>query len=234
MPAFTPTPPDALASALVDLQQGLELLGLPCCVIDQALRYRFVNAAYLAYAGRVAGELLGRELGEAALKPPTDERRRMLARALAGEDLVFDRLTVEGPDEGRWVRAHYHPIRRDGEVAGAAVVVVDLQTLKEAEAAIAARERQLALITDTIGFPVTYIDRDGILRFANAQSVAWSGMRRDDMVGRHYHELAPPPVLAQSRPLVERALAGESVTYEREALWPGREKRRIRGYMIPD
>ena len=234
MPAFTPTPPDALASALVDLQQGLELLGLPCCVIDQALRYRFVNAAYLAYAGRVAGELLGRELGEAALKPPTDERRRMLARALAGEDLVFDRLTVEGPDEGRWVRAHYHPIRRDGEVAGAAIVVVDLQNLKEAEAAIAARERQLALITDTIGFPVTYIDRDGILRFANAQSVAWSGMRRDDMVGRHYHELAPPPVLAQSRPLIERALAGESVTYEREALWPGREKRRIRGYMIPD
>ena len=234
MPAFSLRPQDALDSALADLQPGFDLLGLPCCVIDRGLRYRYVNGAYLDFAGRKEAELLGRALSEAALKEPPDERRAVLARALAGEEQVFDRLTVEGPDEGRWVRAHYHPIRQAGEVLGVAVLIVDLQHLKEAEAAIAARERQLALITDTIGFPVTYIDREGILRFANAQSVAWSGLPREAMIGRHFRELAPPPVLAQSQPLIERALAGESVTYEREALWPGREKRHIRGYMIPD
>src|SRR5262249_13374060 len=39
---------------------------------------------------------------------------------------------------------------------------------------------------------------------------------------------------AAANPLVERAFAGEKITYEREALWPGRENRRIRGHMIPD
>ncbi|MGE0356214.1 MAG: PAS domain-containing protein [Burkholderiales bacterium] len=233
--AATPSlPPDALDVALAELRPGIALLRLPCCVIDQARRYRFANAAYLAYAGRREEELLGRGLDETAMRPPTDERRRALARALQGEDQVLDRLTIEGPDEGRWVRAHYMPVRRDGAVAGAMVVVVDLQHLKEAEAATAARERQLALITDTIGFPVTYIDREGVLRFANAQSVAWAGIRREDMIGRRYQDLAPPEVLAHSAPLIERAMGGETITYEREALWPGREKRRIRGHMIPD
>jgi len=56
--------------------------------------------------------------------------------------------------------------------------VVSIQHLKEAEEAIAARERQLALITDTIGFPVTYIDRDGIVRFANARAQPGAGCNR--------------------------------------------------------
>jgi diguanylate cyclase (GGDEF)-like protein/PAS domain S-box-containing protein len=155
-------------------------------------------------------------------------------RALAGDTLTFDRQALHGPNEGHWMRAHYVPVREGASVVGATIVLIDIQNLKEAEAAIAARERQLALITDTIGFPVTYLDRDGIIRFANAHSAAWAGLAPQAMIGRRISELAPPEILAHSLPLLERAWAGEAVTYEREALWPGREKRRIRGHMIPD
>ncbi|HEX7558838.1 MAG TPA: PAS domain-containing protein, partial [Usitatibacter sp.] len=56
----------------------------------------------------------------------------------------------------------------------------------------------------------------------------------DMMVGRSTLEVMTPQVALAATPLLERALAGEAITYEREALWPGRETRRIRGHMIPD
>ncbi|HEX4944526.1 MAG TPA: PAS domain-containing protein [Usitatibacteraceae bacterium] len=234
MPSLSIIPPDALATVLAELRPGLDLLGLPCCVVDTELRYRYVNPGYPPYFGRTAGEMLGFTVSSAFSREPTDDRRKVLARALAGESLTFDRETLEGPNEGRWVRAHYVPVRSGGAVVGVAIALVDIQHLKEAQSAIAARERQLSLITDTIGFPVTYIDSGGIVRFANAQSAAWAGLRPADMVGRPMAQLAPPEIMSQSLPLLQRAWAGESVTYEREALWTGREKRRIRGHMIPD
>src|SRR5258706_10344089 len=54
------------------------------------------------------------------------------------------------------------------------------------------------------------------------------------MIGRDIAEVMTPEVAASAAPLLRRALAGEPITYEREALWPGREKRHIRGHMIPD
>ena len=86
------------------------------------------------------------------------------------------------------------PIRDDGAVLGVCVVLVSIQHLKEAQDAIAARERQLALITDTIGFPVTYFDRERVVRFANAQSAEWAGRTPEGMLGLHLHELTPPEV----------------------------------------
>src|SRR5260221_12212969 len=54
------------------------------------------------------------------------------------------------------------------------------------------------------------------------------------MIGQPITAVMTPEVAAAAMPLIDRALAGEPITYEREALWPGREKRHIRGHMIPD
>ncbi len=225
---------DPLSPLLEAIGPGLALIGFPTFVVDTQLRYRYVNAAYEQYFGRAAGELVGRSVDEIHGPPPSDGRREALLQALAGESLTFDRQARHGPNAGQWARLHYMPIRAGAAVVGVNIVLVGIQHLKEAQEAIAARERQLALITDTIGFPLTYVDREGIVRFANAQSAAWSGLKPEDMIGRSARELAPPEVAAQSLPLLERALAGEAIVYERAALWPGRESRRIRGHMIPD
>ncbi|NJD89802.1 MAG: PAS domain S-box protein [Betaproteobacteria bacterium] len=225
---------DALDIRLAELRPGLDLIEIPACVIDQELRYRYANGDYAEYFGKVPGEMIGRTLPEIFTDLPDDDRRKALARALGGETMVFDRVTRNGPNMGKWVRAHYMPIRGEREVLGAAVYLMPIQHLKDAEAATAARGRQLALITDTIGFPVTYIDCAGVIRFANAHSASWAGFTPDSMVGRNMADLAPPEILEQSWPLLRRAWSGEAVTYEREALWPGRETRRIRGHMIPD
>src|SRR6202521_3258282 len=224
-----------LEARILALKPALDLLVLPACVLDPETRYRYVNAAYEAQAGRLQTEFSGRTPDEVFEHSPQDERRHHLQRALAGEPAIFNRRTLEGPHAGRWVRAHYFPLREDDDsVIGVLVVLVDVQQLKDAEAALEERKRQLSLIMDSAGLPITYVDRDHMIRFANRPSCEWAGRTPETMIGQPMAAVATPEVMAAAMPLITRALAGETITYERDALWPGRESRRIRGRMIPD
>jgi diguanylate cyclase (GGDEF)-like protein/PAS domain S-box-containing protein len=223
------------AARVASLAPALDVLGLPACLLDRDLRYHYVNAAYAAHSGRPAAEYRTRTPDEVFNTTPRDDRRAHLQRALAGHTEVFNRRTIEGPNAGRWMRAHYFPLHGEGQdIEGVLVVLVDIQQLKDAEATLAERERQLSLIMDSIGFPITYVDREHVIRFANLPSCDWSGRTPQTMIGRPIQEVMTPEVAAAAMPLIERALEGEPITYEREALWPGREKRHIRGHMIPD
>jgi diguanylate cyclase (GGDEF)-like protein/PAS domain S-box-containing protein len=226
---------ESLEERLAVLRPGLDELGLAACILDPELRYRYVNAQYAAFAGRDVADFADRTPNQVFAQRPQDDRRERMQRALAGEAVVFYREQIEGPSAGRWLRAHYMPLRgRGSEVLGVLVVLVDVQELKETERALAERERQLSLIMDSVGFPITYIDRRGVIRFANQPSCEWSGRTPETMIGWSMADIAPAAVLAAVKPLYDRAFSGESVTYEREALWPGREKRRVRGHLIPD
>src|SRR5436190_17545638 len=128
--------PPGLEPRLAELRPGLEMLELPACVLDTQLRYRFLNGAYLAHADRAAAEFLGRTPDEVFQHRPGDSRREYMMRALSGEPAIFNRQTIEGPHSGLWVRAHYLPLRVEGHVLGVLVVLVDVQQLKDAEAAL--------------------------------------------------------------------------------------------------
>ncbi|HUI98876.1 MAG TPA: PAS domain-containing protein [Usitatibacter sp.] len=224
-----------VAERLAALTPGLALLGLPACVLDPSLRYLYANPPYLAQLGRGLDTLVGRTPDEALGHFPDDGRRENLRRALAGEPAAYNRVNLEGPRKGKWVRAHYFPVRDEsGSVWAALVVLVDVQPLKDAEAALAERERQLSLITDAVSFPIVYVDRERVIRFVNRPAAQWAGFSPEREIGMKLYDVLPAPVSAAAGPYIERALAGETVTYEREALWPGREQRRLRGHIIPD
>src|SRR5258706_5470635 len=121
-----PAPAEAgLDERLALLRPGLDQLGLPACVLDRGLRYRYLNAGYEAHVGRAAGDFIGRTPDQVFAQRPRDDRRDQMQHALAGNPVVFFRQTIEGPEAGRWVRAHYLPLRGDaGVVIGVLVVVV--------------------------------------------------------------------------------------------------------------
>ncbi len=227
--------PGVAEARLAALKTGLDLLGLPACILDHDLRYLYVNPAYGRQAGRDPAIITGRTAEVVFGLRPDDGRRDYLRRALAGETVAFNRRTLEGPHQGEWFRAHYFPLREDaGAVWGVLVVLVDIQQLKQTEAALGERERQLSLITDSVGFPITYLDRQRVVRFVNRPSAEWAGFAPESMIGVRAEELMPREVAAAALPYMDRALAGHAVTYEREALWPGRDRRHVRGHMIPD
>src|SRR5688572_19702092 len=205
-PPITLTAEGSLEERLALLRPGLDQLGLPACILDRDLRYRYVNPGYALHSGRPVAEFLGRTPDEVFEFVPSDDRRDRMHRTLEGEAVIFYRQNLEGPEAGRWVRAHYMPLRGSGDaVLGVLVILVDVQQLKDTENALAERERQLSLIMDSVGFPITYIDREGVIRFANRPSCEWSGRTPETMVNKAMEEIAPPTVMDAVRPLYARA-----------------------------
>lgn len=235
MSSTAPAEPSGLDAHIEALRPGMELLGLPVCVLDSDLRYRYLNGTFAAFTGRARAEFEGRTPDQVFRSAASEPQRRNLQRALAGETVVYNRRTPDGPNAGRWMRAHYLPLAIEGgEVVGVLVVLIDVQPMKDVQAELADRERHVSLIMDAVGFPITYIDRDRRVRFANRPSAQWAGTSVERMLGQPYDLLVPQDVRAAALPLVERAFAGEEVVYERAALWPGRSERRMRGHIIPD
>jgi diguanylate cyclase (GGDEF)-like protein/PAS domain S-box-containing protein len=213
---------------LAALRPGLELLGLPACVLDAELRYRYLNAAYLAHFGRPADDFYGRTADEVFARAPRDSRREKIHRALGGEAVVFNRETIDGPNVGRWVRAHYLPLRSEaGTVVGVVVVLVDVQQLKDAET-------RLQLVVDNIGVPMAYIDRDLRLRFANQPGIDWKVKTPQEAIGKRVEEIYADTTIEAVMPEIERALKGEKRVYEHMALTPSGERRWVRMHLVPE
>ncbi|HEX6633502.1 MAG TPA: PAS domain-containing protein [Usitatibacter sp.] len=237
-----PGAPRELAERLAALAPGLELLGLAACVFDHGLRYVHANPAFVAQTGRGLGELLGRTQEEAFGPYSDDGRRENLRRALAGEAVAFTRRSVAGIHKGRWFRAHYFPLREaGGAVWGALLVLVDVQQLKDAEAALEERERdleaqrkRLQLVLENIGVPMCYVDRELRLRFANQPGIDWQVRTVQEALGRRLDEVFDAATLAIIGPEIDAAMRGEKRVYERLATLPTGERRWVRVFVVPD
>jgi diguanylate cyclase (GGDEF)-like protein/PAS domain S-box-containing protein len=233
---------------LLSLSPGFDALGLPACVLDGELRYRYVNTEFLRYGGRTAHAYLGRTIDEANPEAPPDDRRARMRRALAGEAVVFNRRTTKGPNAGSWVRAHYRPLRGEGgAVIGVTVVLVDIQQLKEVETALEERERHLSLsieedhrlrealerkeaqlryFAENIPGPAAVVDADLRYVFVNNVFERIRGQKLADVVGTAVRDQWHPQAWTQFlEPIIERLKRGEHCSYERLIGPPDGEKR---------
>ena len=107
------------------------------------------------------------------------------------------------------------------------------QRVAERSAQLAASERRMRLIADNLPVLISYIDREQRLRFLNATFGPWMGIDPGQALGRTLAELTGPVAYEARRALLERALAGERVDFETEALAAG-EPRLLRVEYLPD
>jgi diguanylate cyclase (GGDEF)-like protein/PAS domain S-box-containing protein len=224
----------ALEARLEALAPGLDVLGLAACVMDTQLRYRYINAAYASQTGRDPARFLGNTPDEIFERVPSDSRRDNLRRALAGETVVFNRQTIEGPAAGTWVRAHYMPLRSGSEIIGVLVVLVDVQQLKDAESALARQRKQLQLVLDNIGVPMSYIDREWRFRFANQPGADWLVADTYAAIGKRVDEIFDAETMDVIRPEIAAAFEGRKRSYERLARMQDGARRWVRVHLVPD
>jgi diguanylate cyclase (GGDEF)-like protein/PAS domain S-box-containing protein len=224
----------ALENRLAVLGPGFDLVGLPICILDADRRYRYLNAAYCSYIGRPVADFLGRQPDEVFNAVPVDGRREQLQRAFDGETVIFNRQTLEGPHAGQWVRAHYLPLREGEEVVGIMVVLVDVQDLKDVEVALDQRSKQLQLVIDNIGVPMSYIDRDWRFRFANQPGFDWVAPDTRSAIGKSIEEMFDPATVEVIRPEIAACFKGSKRTYERLATMHDGTKRWVRVHLVPD
>jgi PAS domain S-box-containing protein len=138
--------------------------------------------------------------------------------AVAGADKDYKaEYRIVRPSDGvtRWIRA-VAEIERD--IQGRPLKLVgahlDITDRKHAEEDMQESEGRLRAIADALPFLISYVDSDQIFRFINKPYEAWFERPLSEIVGRNLRDVMGPAMYEARRPFIERALAGERLTYE--------------------
>ena len=169
--------------------------------------------------GRVSGETTPEALLE--LVPPAD--RAAISKALQ-ETLQGSREEyrvehrVKGKQEMLWILSAGRVVARDtnGRALHLVGTNANITPIKEAEAAVKRKEEQLRLIMDAAPALIAYLDKDLLFRFHNKGYETLLGLRRDEIDGRHAAEVIGDAEFRQTEAFARRALAGETVEFERK------------------
>jgi PAS domain S-box-containing protein len=108
-----------------------------------------------------------------------------------------------------------------------------LHERRVASEALSLSEMRLRMITDHMPALIGYMDNDERFCFINQTYADWYGRRQSDYSGRTLVEMVGPTAYETIAPNIKRALAGESVSYQREMLETA-TPRSVEGRYIPD
>jgi PAS domain S-box-containing protein len=100
--------------------------------------------------------------------------------------------------------------------------------------AAAALEAQMRLVADALPVLISYVDAQGRYRFNNKAYEAWFGHKRKELTGRHLRDVLGDAAFEALRPMVEKVLAGEPVTAERELDYKDGGRRFVHIEYMPD
>jgi len=97
---------------------------------------------------------------------------------------------------------------------GLVLTLTDVTGLATARARLRRRERELRELSDALPVLVARVDRDLVYRYVNGAYVRLYGVPREEIVGQRFGDLTSAEELDVVREHIDRALAGEIVSYE--------------------
>jgi diguanylate cyclase (GGDEF)-like protein/PAS domain S-box-containing protein len=104
----------------------------------------------------------------------------------------------------------------DGRIDHYSAVMRDISAAVEAERAVQRQAATLRSVTEAIPAIVAVVGRDGRYRFVNSAFERWRETPRERILGRSLLEVLGPEDHLRSQPWVDRVLAGETVSFERD------------------
>jgi len=110
----------------------------------------------------------------------------------------------------------------DGRVARYSAILRDISEQRRDQLQLARQAAILRSVTEAIPASIAVIGRDQCYQFVNKAFERWVGASREDLIGRSVAQVMGSQDDQRSRPWAERALAGESVQFERDYDRPGR------------
>jgi diguanylate cyclase (GGDEF)-like protein/PAS domain S-box-containing protein len=195
-------------------------LPLRIAYVDRDQRFRFVNQTHCRRFGRTREEILGRTREELLGKPNSPEIAASMAAAMAGtiQRFEYDEL-VDGVSR-RFDIQLIPDIDPAGCVRGFFYFGLDITDRANAEQALRTLTLEaqsqsdiLRLVTEAIPATVVVVGADGRYRFANGAFERYCGLPRDRIIGHTAVEVLGADEVARRRPWMQRAFAGESVTF---------------------
>jgi diguanylate cyclase (GGDEF)-like protein/PAS domain S-box-containing protein len=195
-------------------------LPLRIAYVGRDRRFRFVNQAHCGRYGRRREEILGRTREELLGRPDSDVIAAHTAGALAGAVQRFEYEDVLDGATHRFAIELSPDIDPDGGVRGFFYTGLDITERAQTEQALRelTREAQrqsdvLRLVTEAIPATVVVVGADTRYRFANSAFERYSGLSREQIIGRTVVEVLGEDEVLRRRPFMARALAGEIVSF---------------------
>lgn len=157
-------------------------------------------------------------------------RKRMERVASTGQTERFRDVR-----SGRVLDNTVYPIGHDkGPVTHLVIYAKDVTEQVQAETALKNKVEELRTILDALPQMVAYTDRDLVYRFVNGTYRDVFQRNADEIIGRRVPDLIGADAWKKTRGYVERALAGERVSFDETFHYPGQAPRQIHGELIPD
>ncbi len=205
------------ARALKESEKNLRLItdSVPALVafVDADQRYRFVNREYEEWFGRPRAEFQGQHIREVIGEAAYAQLRPFVERGLAGERFEFEAFSPY-PTGGRHIHAAFVPRIDDGRVAGYLSLITNVSDRVRAQEELRESEAMLRSVTDAARVGLVMVDEGHRYRFANRAYAEVLGLPSADIVGLSVAEVLAPVYEQQVRPRLDRAFAGERVSYE--------------------
>ncbi|MDY7574681.1 PAS domain S-box protein [Actimicrobium sp. CCI2.3] len=177
----------------------------------------YVNRTYEEMSGLTAAQAIG----DGWVKAIHPEDRLKVFQAwghASGEHASYQGAYRFRHDNGRivWVSMKTAPIVVDGAVEGYVGSVDDITVRRKSEQALSKSEQRLRNITDKLPALVAFVDAEQRFRFNNLAYQHAFGINRDDIKYQTIREFVGEEQYAVMSPYLQRALRGETVTFEHE------------------
>lgn len=128
-------------------------------------------------------------------------------------------------DDGKWLIRRILPYRtQDNRIDGLVITLLDITERKRIEDQLRESESQLRLMTDSLPVLISFVDANECYQFNNAAYTEWFGLPPEHCKGRHLSQVLGTAAYNQLKPYIERALAGEQVTFDRRISYTGGER----------
>jgi PAS domain S-box-containing protein len=190
------------------LEAVLEGIGEGFFALDADWRFTAFNRAAEEIFGLRRFDVIGRTLWNVSPRVVGTEFDRRYRRVMAERTKEeFESYSALRPHSCHGVRAF--PLGR-----GIGVAFRDITDRKNVERAAQESESRLRAITDALPVLISYVDADQTFRFANKTYETWFERPLSEIVGRPLRDVMDSAMYAARRSFVERALAGETVSYE--------------------
>lgn len=142
----------------------------------------------------------------------------IIVPAVKANGVWLGETTVYGAGHRVIPVSHMVIAHRDGSgrVARYSAVMRDISDEVRARQQLQRQAATLRSVTEAIPAIVAVVGKDGRYRFVNSSFERWIGSLREHIIGRSLLEVLGPADHERSRGWIERALAGETVQFERE------------------
>ncbi len=203
---------------------------------DQHGILRYVNDRFCEITGYARQQIIGHPVKERARNLQNCLCPDLLKRKLKGEEVNSYETNFLRPD-GVNIHLEISPqllIGEDGRPRGSFAVISDVTESKQAQEALRKSEQQLRLVTDALPALISYVDKEQRYRFNNKAYEQWFGYPQFNIIGRHVREVLGDEAYDSIRDQIESALAGETVSYEKQINFSGSGIRYVHADYIPD